>query len=80
MIFVLARIGLVTPGFLIRQFKYAVLASFVVSAVITPTPDMVTQTLLALPMIGLYALGILVAWVFGRTRREPAESVAATGG
>jgi sec-independent protein translocase protein TatC len=76
-IFVLARIGLVTPGFLVRQFKYAVLASFVVSAVITPTPDMVTQTLLALPMIGLYTLGILVAWMFGRTRREPADSVAA---
>jgi sec-independent protein translocase protein TatC len=71
-IFVLARIGLVTPGFLARQFKYAILASFVVSAVITPTPDMVTQTLLALPMIGLYALGVVVAWAFGKPRREQA--------
>ena len=57
-IFVLARIGLVTPGFLLRHFKYAVLAAFVVAAVITPTPDIVTQTLLALPMLGLYLLGV----------------------
>ena len=70
-IFVMARIGLVTPGFLARQFKYAFLAAFVISAVITPTPDMVTQTMLALPMIGLYLLGIAVAWLFGKPRREP---------
>lgn len=75
-IFVLSRIGLVTPGFLLRQFKYAFLASFVVSAVITPTADMVTQTFLALPMVGLYALGIAVAWLFGKPRKEPAEAAA----
>jgi sec-independent protein translocase protein TatC len=75
-IFVLSRIGLVTPGFLLRQFKYAMLAAFVVSAVITPTPDMVTQTLLALPMIGLYALGIGVAWLFGKPRRRETTAAA----
>src|SRR6185503_362109 len=84
-IFVLARIGLVTPGFLLRQFKYAFLAAFVISAVITPTPDMVTQTMLALPMVGLYLLGIAVAWLFGKPRREPeataslAETTTRTG-
>ena len=67
-IFVLARIGLVTAGFLLRQFKWAVLIAFIVAAVVTPTPDMVTQTLLALPMIGLYLLGIVVAAVFGKKR------------
>jgi sec-independent protein translocase protein TatC len=75
LIFVLARIGLVTPSFLIRNFKYALLASFVVSAVITPGGDVVSQSVLALPLIGLYALGIGVAFVFGRPRQEP---VAAT--
>jgi len=69
-IFVLARLGLVTPGFLIRGWKFAILASFILSAVITPTPDIVTQTALAGPMIGLYALGVLVAWLFGKTRRK----------
>ena len=71
-IFVLARIGLVTAGFLLRQFKWAVLIAFIVAAVVTPTPDMVTQTLLALPMIGLYLLGIVVAAVFGKKRTPPA--------
>jgi len=71
LIFVLARIGLVTAGFLARQFKYALLAAFVLSAVITPGGDAVTQTVLAVPLIGLYAIGILVAWIFGRARRAP---------
>jgi sec-independent protein translocase protein TatC len=72
-IFVLARIGLVTAGFLLRQLKFAVLAAFIISAVITPTADPVNQTMLALPIVGLYLLGILVAWIFGRARRKPAE-------
>jgi sec-independent protein translocase protein TatC len=70
-VFVLARIGLVTPGFLLRQLKYAVLIAFIVAAFITPTPDVVTQTMLAVPMIGLYLLGVAVAWMFGRQRQIP---------
>jgi sec-independent protein translocase protein TatC len=70
-IFVLARIGLVTPGFLMRQFKFAVLVSFVIAAIVTPSADVVNQTMLALPMMGLYLLGVLVAWMFGRARRKP---------
>lgn len=66
LIFFLARVGLVTPAFLLQKFKYAAVASFVIAAVITPTPDMVTQTALAVPMILLYLLGIGVAYVFGR--------------
>ena len=79
-IFVLARIGLVTPRFLLRQWRWVAVLSFVIAAFITPTPDMVTQSLLALPMIGLYLFGVVVAWVFGRARRkEPAVSAEATG-
>ena len=59
-----------TAGFLIRQTKWAILGSFIVAAILTPTPDMVTQTLLAVPMIGLYLLGVLVAWLFGKSRRR----------
>jgi sec-independent protein translocase protein TatC len=73
-IFVLARIGLVTAGFLLRHFKYAVLIAFVAAAIITPTPDVMTQTMLALPMLALYALGIIVAWVFARPRAAAAVS------
>jgi sec-independent protein translocase protein TatC len=74
-IFVLARIGLVNAKMLLRGWKWAVLGSFVMSAVITPTPDIVTQTALAGPMIGLYGLGVLVAWLFGR-KRQPEDSAA----
>ena len=73
-IFVLARIGLVTPGFLLRHFKYAVLISFVAAAIITPTPDVMSQTMLALPMLALYILGVVVAWAFGRPRQAAAIS------
>ena len=72
-IFVLARIGIVTPGFLMRQFKFAVLVAFIVAAIVTPSADVVNQTLLALPMMGLYLLGVLVAWMFGRARRKPGD-------
>jgi sec-independent protein translocase protein TatC len=47
---------------MLRGFRYAILAIFVIAAVVTPTPDMATQTILAAPMLGLYALGILIAW------------------
>jgi len=74
-IFVLARIGLVTPGFLIRNFKFAVLGAFIVSAIITPSTDVVNQTLLAGPIVALYGLGIGVAWIFGRRRSDRREAL-----
>jgi sec-independent protein translocase protein TatC len=64
--FFLARIGVLTHRFLIRHFQYAVLIIFTLAAVITPTPDMLTQTLFAAPMIVLYGISIGVAAVFGR--------------
>jgi sec-independent protein translocase protein TatC len=72
LILILARIGLVTPRFLLRQWKWAIVGAFVIAAIVTPTPDVVNQTLLALPMIGLYLFGVLVAWLFGRPRRTGA--------
>lgn len=71
-VFLLSRIGLITPGWLWRHFKYAVLTTFILAAVITP-PDVVTQTLLAFPMIALYLLSIGIAWAFGRDREHPDE-------
>ena len=76
-IFVLARIGLVSAGLLLRAWKWAVLGAFVISAVITPSADVVTQTTLAGPMIGLYLLGVAVAWLFSRERRRETTAVRA---
>lgn len=65
-IFFLARLGIVTPAFLLQKSKYAIVLSFIIAAVVTPTPDMVTQTALAVPMIVLYFLGVGVAYAFGK--------------
>ena len=67
-VFFLAKMGLVTARFLWRSFRYAVLLIFVVAAVITPTGDMVTQSIFAAPMIALYLLSIVIAWLFGKKR------------
>ena len=67
-VFFLAKAGLVTARFLLRSFRYALLLIFVAAAIITPTGDMVTQTIFAAPMIALYLLSIGVAWVFGKAR------------
>jgi sec-independent protein translocase protein TatC len=65
LVFFLAKMKLVTARFLVAKFKYAVLIIFILSAVITPTGDPVTQSVFAAPMIGLYLLGIAIAWVVG---------------
>jgi sec-independent protein translocase protein TatC len=72
-ILVMARMGLVTAGFLWRHIKYAILIIFITAAVITPTGDMVTQSLMAGPMVGLYFLSIGLAWMFGKKRRKAGE-------
>jgi sec-independent protein translocase protein TatC len=64
-IYFLAKMKLVTWKFLLKSFKYAILVIFIAAAVITPSGDMITQTIFAAPMIGLYILGILIAWIVG---------------
>jgi sec-independent protein translocase protein TatC len=66
LIFFLARLGIVTPAFLLQKSKWAIVLAFIIAAVLTPSPDMVNQTMLALPMIVLYFLGVGVAFLFGK--------------
>jgi sec-independent protein translocase protein TatC len=66
LIFFLARLGIVTPAFLLQKSKWAIVVAFILAAVLTPSPDMVNQTMLAVPMIALYFLGVGVAYVFGK--------------
>jgi sec-independent protein translocase protein TatC len=70
LMFVLARLGVVTAGWLIKNFKYAVLLIFIFAAVVTPDASPVTQLLVGGPMVGLYILGIAVAWVFGKSKKS----------
>jgi len=71
----LSRMGVVTARMLIRQTKYAILVIFIVAAVLTPGPDVVSQVLMAAPMIVLYGISIVIAWLFGR-RPRPDEDPA----
>jgi sec-independent protein translocase protein TatC len=68
LMFVLARLGIVTASFLARNFKYAVLLIFIFAAVVTPDTNPVTQLMVAGPMVVLYGLGIAVAWIFGKSK------------
>ena len=68
-VFFLARMGMVTARWLIKQTKYAVLIIFVVAAIITPGPDVVSQTLVAGPMMLLYGVSIAIAWLFGKKKK-----------
>ncbi|MFZ5906862.1 MAG: twin-arginine translocase subunit TatC [Nitrospirota bacterium] len=58
------RMGFVTPKTLAKHRKYAILLAFVVAAILTPTPDIFNQTLMAVPMIVLYEVGIIVSRIF----------------
>ena len=73
LIFVLSRIGLVSGSFLLRNTKYAVLIAAVVAAIITPTGDIPNMMVMAVPMVALYMLGVLVAYIFGKKRKKDSE-------
>jgi sec-independent protein translocase protein TatC len=73
LMFVLARLGIVTAGFLLKNFKYAVLFIFIFAAVITPDGNPVTQLMVGGPMVVLYLFGIAAAWLFGKSKKtDPA--------
>ena len=74
----LARIGIVSAKQLARNRKYAILGAFIAGAVLTPTPDMFNQTLMAGPLIILYEIGIICARIFGR-RDKPATVAEPSG-
>jgi len=61
--FLLAKLGILSSRFLIKNFKYAIVLIFILAAIITPTPDMITQSMFALPMMALYLLSIFIAKV-----------------
>jgi sec-independent protein translocase protein TatC len=66
----LARLGIITARFLIRNMKYAILIMFIVGAVLSPGTDPVGQVLMAGPMFILYVISIGLAWAFGK-KKEP---------
>lgn len=66
----LARLGIVTPKFLIKGWRYAIVVIFIVAAVLSPTTDIPNLLVFAAPMILLYGVSIGIAWVFYKKRKQ----------
>ncbi len=64
--FFLVRVGIWDYRFMLRSFRYALVVIFVVAAMLTPTPDVINQSLLAVPMVLLYVLSIGIAYIWRR--------------
>lgn len=64
----LAKVGVVDTAFLNKNRKYAVLINFVIAAILTPTPDVVNQLMMAIPLIVLYELSVVCVWLFGKRK------------
>lgn len=77
-IFFLARLGVVDHKWLRSKRRWAIVVFFIVSAVLTPTPDAVNQILMAAPMVVLYEVSIWVAYFFGKKKPAPEEGATPT--
>jgi sec-independent protein translocase protein TatC len=76
LIFFLSLFGIVTPKFLWKNFRYAILIIAIVAAIVTPTPDAMTMLIFMAPMVGLYFVGIAVSAVVTRRRERRLAATA----
>ena len=77
LIFFLALMGIVSASFMLKNFRYAILLIFIIAAIVTPTPDILSMCIFAAPMVALYGVSIGIAWlVHPKQRRSRAEKKA----
>jgi sec-independent protein translocase protein TatC len=74
LVFFLAFLGILSPSFMLRQFRYAVLIIFVIAGIVTPTPDIVNMCIFAAPMLLLYGISVGVAWLVHPEQRQKRET------
>jgi sec-independent protein translocase protein TatC len=74
LIFILSVFGIVTPKFLMKNFRYAMLLITIAAAIVTPTPDATTMLVFMAPMVVLYFVGVLVSYLV--VRRKQARALA----
>jgi sec-independent protein translocase protein TatC len=70
LVFFLALFGIVSAGWLWKNIRYAILVIFIIAAIITPTPEVLTMCVFAAPMLVLYLVSIGVAYLVHPTRRN----------
>jgi len=71
--FFLAKLGLISSGFLKRKRKWAIVLIFIAAAVLTPSPDVVSQLLMAAPLLVLYEASVWIVHFFGAKPFEPSK-------
>jgi sec-independent protein translocase protein TatC len=76
LIFFLSLFGIVTPQFMIKHFRYALLIIAILAAILTPTPDATTMIVFMMVLVALYFLGVGVSWLVVRKRNRRLSSAA----
>lgn len=71
--FLLGRVGLITPGLMLKVWRHAIVIIAIIAAVLTPTPDAFNMLVFMGPMLGLYFISIGIVWVFGKKRQTDAD-------
>jgi sec-independent protein translocase protein TatC len=74
LIFFLALMGIISAGFMWKNFRYSILVIFVIAAIVTPTPDIVNMCVFAAPMIALYVVSIGIAWLVHPKQRQARQA------
>jgi sec-independent protein translocase protein TatC len=70
LIFILSLFGIVTPKFLLDNFRYAFLVIAILAAILTPTPDALTMLVFMAVLVGLYFIGVGLSWLVLRRRNR----------
>lgn len=70
LIFFLSLMGIVSAGWMWRNFRYSILVIFIIAAIVTPTTDIMNMCIFAAPMVVLYGVSILIAWLVHPQRRK----------
>ncbi len=78
LIFFLALMGIVSAGFMFKNFRYAILVIFILAAIVTPTPDVLSMCIFAAPMVALYGISIGIAWAVHPKQRRARKQKQAT--
>jgi sec-independent protein translocase protein TatC len=75
LVYILANLGIMTPKFMRESRRYAIVIILIIAAIVTPTPDMLTMTVVAIPLLLLYELSIGVASVVERRKKKKSEEL-----
>jgi sec-independent protein translocase protein TatC len=80
LVFFLALMGVISAGWMWRNLRYSILVIFIIAAIVTPTTDILNMCLFAAPMVVLYVVSILIAWLVSPARRRARKAKEVAGG